>query len=350
MKKRILALLLTAALSAGMLTPALAAPADEAEQAAWTLYHYGLFQGVSVDSRGFPDFALDQTPTRAQGVTMLVRLLGKEAAALNGSWSTPFTDVPDWAKPYVGYAYENGLTNGVSATEFAPAASIRATEYLTLVLRSMGYVSGEDFDWDRAWVLSNKLEITDGEYKSLNDPFDRGDVAWISLRALDAKKKNAVIATLRQDLKLPKAENLCVWEETCQSCLEGQMVFSVGPASGSPRTCLKFTVDNAWANGQPCRIKQFSTKTDVSGQMKKFPKDYRDDVGSDAFALVYLSYDEGAVLAAADKTVEAGGKTCPVIKFQLEVTLSLAAEPDRHEKAEMEYYILGYWGEEFDRH
>ena len=350
MKKRILALLLSAVLSAGMLTPALAAPADEAEQAAWTLYHYGLFQGVSVDSRGFPDFALDQTPTRAQGVTMLVRLLGKETDALNGSWSTPFTDVPDWAKPYVGYAYENGLTNGVSAMEFAPAAPIRATEYLTLVLRSMGYVSGEDFDWDRAWVLSNKLEITDGEYKSLNDPFDRGDVAWISLRALDAKKKSTLFGTLRQDLKLPKAEDLCVWEETCQSCLEGQMVFSVGPASGSPRTCLKFTVDNAWANGQPCRIRQYSTKTDVSSRMRSFPSDYRDDVGSNAFALVYLSYDEAAVLAAAEKSVEAGGKTCPVIKFQLEVTLSLAGEPDRHEKAEMEYYILGYWGEEFDKH
>ena len=128
------------------------------------------------------------------------------------------------------------------------------------------------------------------------------------------------------------------------------MVFSIAPASDSPRTCLKFTVDNAWANGQPCRIKQFSTKTELTGHLKSFPKDVRDDVGSDPFALVYLNYDEAAVLAAAEKTVEAGGKTCPVIRFQLEVTLSLAAEPDRHEKAEMEYYILGYWGEEFDKH
>lgn len=350
MKNRIFSLLLAAVLSAGLLTPVLAAPADEAEQAAWTLYHYGLFQGVSTDSRGFPDFALEEKPTRAQGVTMLVRLLGKESAALNGSWTTPFNDVPGWAKPYVGYAYENGLTNGVSATEFSPAAPIRATEYLTLVLRSMGYVSGEDFDWDRAWVLSNKLEITGGEYKSLDAPFDRGDVAWISLRALDAKKKSSAFGTLRQDLDLPRAEDLCVWEETCQSCLEGQMVFSIAPASDSPRTCLKFTVDNAWANGQPCRIKQFSTKTELTGHLKSFPKDVRDDVGSDPFALVYLNYDEAAVLAAAEKTVEAGGKTCPVIRFQLEVTLSLAAEPDRHEKAEMEYYILGYWGEEFDKH
>ena len=81
--KKMIALLLAAVLAAGAAVPALAAPADEAEQAAWTLYHYGLFQGISQDSRGFPDFALEQTPTRAQGVTMLVRLLGKETAALN---------------------------------------------------------------------------------------------------------------------------------------------------------------------------------------------------------------------------------------------------------------------------
>ena len=348
--KKLIALLLAGILAAGVVTPALAAPADEAEQAAWTLYHYGIFQGIATDSRGFPVLALDRTPTRAEGVTMLVRLLGKESAALNGSWTTPFTDVPAWAAPYVGYAYENGLTNGVSETEFAPGTPIRATEYLTLVLRALGYETGKDFDWDRAWVLSNKLEITDGEYKSLDDPFDRGDVAWISLRALDAKKKSTLFGTLRGDLKLPRAADLCVWEETCQSCLENQMVFSVGPAAGSPRTCLRFTVDSVWANGQPCRIKQFNSRSEVSNQLKNFPKDIRDDVGSDAFALVYLNYDEAAVLAAAEKTVEAGGKTCPVIRFQWNVTLSLAGEPERTEKAEMEYYILGYWGEEFDRH
>jgi outer membrane protein assembly factor BamD len=75
MKKRIFSLLLAAVLSAGLLTPALAANAGEAEQAAWTLYHYGLFQGVSVDSRGFPDFALDQTPTRACLATITEYLL-----------------------------------------------------------------------------------------------------------------------------------------------------------------------------------------------------------------------------------------------------------------------------------
>ena len=187
--KKLLILLSAALLALSLSVPALAAPADEAEQAAWTLYHFGLFRGTGVDERDFPIFDLEQTPTRAQGVTMLVRLLGKEEAALAGTWTTPFTDVPPWAEPYVGWAYSADLTNGVSADRFSPDAPIRATEYLTLVLRALGYVSGEDFAWDQAWNLTDELAITDGSYGPKTTTFDRGDVAWISLRALDAKDK-----------------------------------------------------------------------------------------------------------------------------------------------------------------
>ena len=344
--KKLLSLLLAGLLALSVTIPALAAPAGEAEQAAWTLYHYGLFQGLSTDARGFPVFGLDQVPTRAQGVTMLVRLLGKEETAWNGSWTTPFTDVPDWAAPYIGYAYDQGLTVGVSADRFAPNAPIRATEYLTLVLRALGYSSGEDFAWDQAWNLTDELGVTDGSYGPKTTAFDRGDVAWISLRALDAKDKKTK-RTLRTTLKLKSDVDQCVWEETWQSCLKDQMVFSFAPAEGSPRTYTKFTVDSAWANGQPCQIKQFSTKRDVTSQLKKYPKDTRDAVGSETFALVYLSYDEAAVLAAATETVEDNGHTYPVIKFQMNVTGTLAGSPAVKEKAEMAYYILGYWGEEY---
>ena len=46
------------------------------------------------------------------------KCLGKETEAKNGTWDTPFTDVADWAKPYVGYAYANGLTSGTGDTTF----------------------------------------------------------------------------------------------------------------------------------------------------------------------------------------------------------------------------------------
>ena len=134
--KQWISLLLALVLSLALALPAGAAPPEQEEAAAWQLYYMGLFQGTDTDAEGFPVFSLDRSPTRAQGVTMLVRLLGQEEDALAGTWTTPFQDVPDWAAPYVGYAYEKGLTNGKSETRFDPDSTIRASEYLTFVLRA----------------------------------------------------------------------------------------------------------------------------------------------------------------------------------------------------------------------
>ena len=349
--RRILALLLTLSLALGLSVPVWAAPDREEDQSAWALYHLGLFRGVGEDALGFPIFALDQIPTRAEGVAMLVRLLGRESDAKNGVWETPFTDVPQWAAPYVGYAYAQKVTNGVSETGFAPDVPITATEYLTLVLRAMGYVSGEDFAWDQAWNLSDALGITDGQYGPMSAGFDRGDVAWISYRALQGKvKRNGQVSgmTLREILKrqgIQSDADQVIWEETLQTCQENQMVFSIAPVSGSDRTYLEFTVDAAWANGLPCQIRQYSTKQEVASQCKRIGSDAKDSVGEDAFALVYLTYDEKAVLAAASESVEINGRSYPVIRLQWECSGTLAATGVVREKAQTEYYILGYFGD-----
>ncbi len=348
--KKILSLLLAAVLTLGLTVPALAASPKEADQAAWALYHLGLFQGVGTDAQGFPDFDLDAVPTRAQGVTMLVRLLGKEEEALSGNWNAPFTDVPSWAAPYVGYAWDQGLTKGTGGGLFSPDAPITATEYLTLVLRAMGYDSEEDFSWDQAWNLSDALEITDGQYGPLTDSFDRGDVAWISYHALDGTLKgraNKPTQTLRQSLAKAGIESnadQCVWEETLQACREDQMVFTIAPVRTSPRTYTRFVVDKAWANGLPCQVEQYSTRQAMTAELKNLSKDDRDSVSDDSFALIRLTYDEAAVLAAAADTVTVNGRSYPVIRFQLETTGTLAGLPAVKEKAQFEYYILGYFG------
>lgn len=75
------------------------------------------------DSDGAPVFELGRAMTRSEAVTMLVRLLGRENEALSGKWETPFTDVPAWAEPYVGLAYENGLTTGTGTPPSAAASA-----------------------------------------------------------------------------------------------------------------------------------------------------------------------------------------------------------------------------------
>lgn len=186
--KKMICLMLAFILCLSLASPAMAAT-NKQVTAANRLYELGLFEGVGADVTGRRVFDLDRAPNRAEAVTLLVRLLGKESAALSGSWETPFTDVPDWAKPYVGYAFENSLTDGTSATTFSSADTVSATQYLTFVLRALGYSSETDFKWDSAWEKTNELGITSGEYDSAKS-FTRGDAVLVSSWALDTRMKD----------------------------------------------------------------------------------------------------------------------------------------------------------------
>jgi len=109
------------------------------------LWNNGLFLG----SDG--SFDLDNPLTRAEGVVMTIRILGKEAEAKATSGLVTFTDVPDWAKPYVAYAVQNGIANGYSTTTFGSADSMTAAQFITLSLRAMGYKDDVDFTWDKSY-------------------------------------------------------------------------------------------------------------------------------------------------------------------------------------------------------
>ena len=166
-----------------------------AQDAAKTLHALGLFRGVGDNADGSPDFALERVPTRHEALVMLVRLLGKDGEALGGAWETPFTDVAGWAEPYVGYAYEKGLTNGISATEFGGYAPVTLKQYITFILRALGYQSGVDFTAEWPWKLSDRLELTHMEYAEPDRTeeeldFTRGESARLSLIALSLPRKD----------------------------------------------------------------------------------------------------------------------------------------------------------------
>ena len=149
------------------------------------LKNMGLFKGVSET-----DFDLGREPTRIEALVMLIRVLGKENEAINGNWKHSFTDVEPWADKYVGYAYENGLTNGVSATEFGTGAA-SANMYLTFVLRALGYsdANGADFTWDSPSVLAKSIGILPDSVNASS--FWRADVVLVSYAALPVKLKNS---------------------------------------------------------------------------------------------------------------------------------------------------------------
>lgn len=155
------------------------------ESYASVLKSLGLFRGVSETN-----FDLKRAPTRVEALIMLIRVLGEEKTALEGDWEHPFTDVAKWADPYVGYAYETGLTKGVSATEFGNSDSTAAM-YLTFMLRALGYsdVNNEDFSWNDPYSLARTAGILTDAVNI--EVFWRADAVTVSFEALPAYLKNS---------------------------------------------------------------------------------------------------------------------------------------------------------------
>lgn len=158
-----------------------------AESIAPELKELGMFVGTD------KGFELERPANRAEALTMLVRLLGKETEAKNGTWEHPFNDVPTWADKIVGYAYSNSLTSGVSADKFGSNDTVSAVQYLTFVLRALGYSDSKevtDFTWDNPFDLATEIGlIENGEYNK-DSEFLRADVAIVSYNALLLIPKN----------------------------------------------------------------------------------------------------------------------------------------------------------------
>lgn len=187
MKKKLLSLLLVTAMVLSMVPFAFAAA--PALQAADALHALGLFQGTGADENGAPVYALDRTPSRQEALTMLVRVLGEEKAARSAAYVHPFSDVSPWADTYVGYAYNTGLTKGVSATSFGDG-NVDAAQYLTFMLRALGYSdTAGDFSWSNPFSLATQVGIIPQETNLVD--FRRADVALISYAALSAKLKGS---------------------------------------------------------------------------------------------------------------------------------------------------------------
>lgn len=224
--KKIFALILTLSLLLSLFPAAFAASAEET-QAAQQLYSIGLFNGTGTDSAGNPNFDLDRSPTRNEAVTMLVRLLGKEKESQSQIWASPFTDVDQWAKPYVGYAYAHGLASGTALDKFSGSSPVTASQYLTFVLRALAYRDGTDFQWDRVWELSDRLGITSGQYNTFSG-FTRGDVAVISYRALQVNPKGSsttLIELLRSPSSHEKTASFDDIISVLESCEAGQKTY-----------------------------------------------------------------------------------------------------------------------------
>ena len=199
MKRKLIAILLAVftafacvpAFAAGDLlispAPTASAARPTAGGAADALYALGLVGGYGKNADGSVNFALGDKLTRAQAFVLVVRFVGAEKDATTNMQNHPFTDVPAWAAPYIGYVYANGITKGVSETKFDPDTEVSEAAFLTIMLRVLGYNDGAgDFRWDDPYTLAQSVGIADAKA----DTFNRGGAFVICYRALTATVKS----------------------------------------------------------------------------------------------------------------------------------------------------------------
>lgn len=323
LSKKLLSLLLAVTLLASLfLVTASANQNREAmELSAHILYELGLFRGVGNDKDGNPVLDLDRAPTREEAAVMLVRLLGKETEALAKNHSSPFTDVSGWAKPYIGYAYQNQFTNGMSENYFGAKENVTPAQYLTFVLRALGY-NANDFHWQTAWDLTNELRITSpGTYDASTTNFIRGDIALISSNALNGKMKNSsdnLLAYLNKNGALADTNMVLFDVEAVTHTVDGLQV-AFFPITGSPNNYASFRVNKATVNGQNCTLKQYTTQQEVAANIGGLSSLY-----PTAFNYSFLGYDYDAACNAAEHSYEPGdGKQYPVLEFAFDCTGTL---------------------------
>ncbi len=196
MKKIIVALILWLSIFALSINayPYISPAADASEQVARadTLCELGLFKGTE------SGYELDRTANRAEAVVMLVRLLGKESDALNGDYTHPFTDVPDWASPYIAYAYTEGITKGTSDTTFEPYETVSEKMYLTFLLRVLGVENAWDDTEKLAWTNRLSFEETTAQ------EFLRSRMVDLSLNFLYAREKPYIADYIKREFMLTR--------------------------------------------------------------------------------------------------------------------------------------------------
>ena len=189
--KRALSLGLTAAMISGLMVMGSSAASSSYTDVADTdnveaievLKAVGIMVG---DESG--NFNPDQQVTRNEMAVVMSNLMAYNVATYKDT--SPFTDVPSWAEPYVAACYTNKITAGTSATTYGGSESVTTAQAALMVMKALGYFQySTDFggDWQLATVAQgNKIDLFTDVDSGVKEAMTRNDVAQLVLNALEA--------------------------------------------------------------------------------------------------------------------------------------------------------------------
>lgn len=182
---------------------------SETDTAVAYLVEHGIYTG---DNNG--NLNLDKSLTRAELAVIMTRLeflnypndwemWGEARFSDRVNCYNKFTDVPDWAFPYVEYCYQCGLVNGVSETQFNPQGTVTPQMACTVLLRYCRITPvGETPDWSYKTAIAKAQSIGIAPSEGLNGSvITRGTVAIIAYRSVQfAEARSAAYNTDTQQI------------------------------------------------------------------------------------------------------------------------------------------------------
>ena len=187
--KRALSLGLTAAMISGLMVMGSSAASyadvtsENNVEAIEVLEAVGIMIG---DENG--NFNPDQNVTRNEMAAVMANLMEYNVASYKDT--SPFTDVPSWAEPYVAACYTNGITSGYSDTIYGGSDNVTTAQAALMLMKALGYFQySSDFgsDWQLATTRQgNAIDLFVGVDSGVTQPMTRNDVAQLVLNTLRA--------------------------------------------------------------------------------------------------------------------------------------------------------------------
>ena len=186
--KRALSLALASVMLLGMMVVGTSAAYDdvsskENQEAIEVLQAVGIMTG---DENG--NFNPSAGVTRNEMAVVMSNLMKYNVA--NYAGTSPFTDVPEWAEPYVAACYTNGITSGTGANTYGGNDPVTTAQAALMLLKTLGYFQYQsDFgdDWQLETIKrGNRVELFTGVDTAAYQALTRNDLAQLVLNALQS--------------------------------------------------------------------------------------------------------------------------------------------------------------------
>ena len=217
------------------LAPAALAAAPAEEEAAQVLAALDIMVG---DESG--NLNLGATVTRAEFTKLAVAASTSRDAVGDTVSVKPYPDVPQshWAAPYIKAAVDLGLVQGDLHGNFNPGRSITLAEGVTIVLRLLGY-QDSDFTgvWPSGQMAQYRaLKLNEGVTAGQDSAMTRRDALYLFYNLMITKNKEGsyYLNVLEPTLSLVNAAGELDRVALINSAMEGPVVAAAGWQSSVP--------------------------------------------------------------------------------------------------------------------